>query len=66
MDREAIPVISASDVPVGRFPSGIVPESADSRLPAESAATAPCTARKSTALDIGQDTCWIATDPLIV
>ena len=53
MRREASPVISTMDVPVGRNPSGIVPETADTRFPAASAATAPWTARKSTALGSG-------------
>ena len=66
MRRELIPVISTIDAPVGRKPSGIVPARPDSRLPTPSAATAPCTARKSTARLSAHDTRWMATAPLMV
>ena len=66
MRRELIPVSSTIDVPIGRNPSGIVPARPDSRLPAPSAATAPCTARKSIARGGRQDTRWMAREPLIV
>ena len=66
MRRELTPVISTMDAPVGRNPSGIVPARPDSRLPTPSAATAPCTERKSTARLSGQDTRWIATAPPMV
>ena len=45
---------------------GTVPASPDSRLPAPSAATAPCTARKSTARGLRQAICWIAMESPIV
>ena len=66
MVRAPIPVIAAIDVPVGRIPTGIVPASADSRLPVESDATAPWTARKSITLGLFQNTRWIPTAPLMV
>ena len=66
MVRAAMPVSSTIDVPVGRIPTGMVPASADSRLPVESVATAPCTARKSTALGLPHDTRCTPTAPLTV
>ena len=45
---------------------GTVPAMPDSRLPAPSADTAPCTARKSTARGRRQDTRWMAAPSPIV
>ena len=45
---------------------GTVPATPESRLPIPSAATAPCTARKSTARGLRHETRWMAMESPIV
>ena len=54
--REATPVISARGMLEEYVVLGTVPATPESRLPTPSAATAPCTVRKSTARSFRQET----------
>ena len=63
--RAPTPVSSVTDAPTVVAVFGVVPTRPESTLPSVSTVIAPCTARKSTARGLRQETRWIATAPLM-